>query len=65
MGAVFSKPKMPKLPPPPPPPPTVDDAARSEEFSAKLARRRGRMATLRSKGSAAPSVAVRTLLGGP
>ena len=66
MSALFSKPKAPVIPPPPPPPPVIDEAARSEEMSRKLARRRGRMATLRSaKGLAGPSVAVRTLLGGP
>lgn len=41
----------------------MDDAARSDEMSRKLARRRGRAATLRSSGSANPSVAVKTLLG--
>lgn len=65
MTALFSKPKMPAMPPPPPPPPTYDTAAANEEFSRKLARRKGRLATLRSKGMGAPSVAVHTLLGGP
>ena len=62
MTALFSKPKMPK---PPPPPPTMDDAAASEEMSRKLARRRGRQAALSNKGKAgaAPSLAVKTLLG--
>lgn len=63
MGSMFKKPKAPVLPPPPPPPPTIDDAARSEEMSRKLARRRGRSATIRGGANPTPSVAVKTLLG--
>lgn len=62
MGTLFKAPKV-ETPKPPPPPPTIDDATRTEEFSAKLARRRGRMATMRGGSSGSPSVAVKTLLG--
>ncbi|MGE0533156.1 MAG: hypothetical protein AB7P35_17745 [Hyphomonadaceae bacterium] len=57
------KPKAPKMPAPPPPPPTIDQAAQSEEWTKKMARRRGRAATLKSSGAGQPSVAVKTLLG--
>lgn len=43
--------------------PTIDDAARNEEFTAKLARRRGARATATPGGAAPASVAVKTLLG--
>lgn len=63
---LFKRPKVmaPASPPPPPPlTPTIDDAARSEEFSRKLARRRGHMANVRRAGGVAASVAVKELLG--
>lgn len=65
MTTLFKTPKPPKMPAPPPPPPTIDDAARLEESSAKLARRRGRIATLKGGRMAEASVGARTLLGGP
>jgi hypothetical protein len=68
MGGIFSKPKT----PPPPKPvempqtPRVDEQALERDRSDMLKRRRGRAATIltgQNEGSAAGSVATKTLLG--
>ena len=64
MSGMFKKPKV-TVPEPPPPLPTIDQAQADVERRNKLGRRKGRRANQRGGASAAPSVAVRTLLGGP
>lgn len=68
MGALFSKPKVPKAPPvvAPPPVPTVDDAAKNTQEADLLRRRRGRAASMvngASGDASTPSVGTKMLLG--
>jgi len=51
---LFSTPPAPKAPDPPPPPPQVDQSQVEADERLKLARRRGREATLVAGNSASP-----------